>query len=191
MQLIKITTTPTQLEFSSRAAKLQQHIEPLGFTVTKSGGSLEVNTVQSEMTMNSDAFRHDMNLGTISDNAVKWAQAGKRAGHEAVGRQVDMGNQLAKIHKGANIPDTLFSRMMQDGSTNLVVMPLSPVDISWSVPQISMDYTPVKQNFDWQIAKNVMEFVPGKFSIAIRQYPNISFEYTGGFNYVPRRPAAK
>lgn len=190
MQLLRITTVPAQMEFSSQPARLQYRLKPLGYTMTKTGGSFEVHTAPTEMRLNSDAFRSDMNLGPISDSVAKWAQQGKQAGTEAIGRHVDLGNQMINIHKGATIPDLLLSRMMQDRGTSLVMMPLRPIDMSWTAPRMDMEYTPVKQNFDWQIAKNIMEFVPGKFDIQVKRYPEVKIEYLGEPNYVPPRQDA-
>lgn len=189
MQLLRITTTPAQIELNTERARLQYRVQPLGFTVSKTGGSLEVQTAPAQMQMNSDEFRSSMNLGPSIDNSKKQAQRGKQMATEAVGRHVDLGNQMSQIHKGANIPDLLFSRMVQDSGSNLVMVPLSPINISWRPPEINMSYTPVKQNFDWQIAKNIMEFIPGKFSIDVKQYSSVNIEYLGEPNYFPRRPS--
>ncbi|MEG0752616.1 MAG: DUF6470 family protein [Angelakisella sp.] len=189
MQLLRITTVPAQIEFNIQKAQLQCRVQPLGFTLNKTGGSLEVNTQGTQMQMNSDAYRADMDRGPVGDTMKKVAQQSAQKGAEAVGRHVDLGNQMMQIQKGANIPDLLFSRMLQDQGSSLVFVPLSPVEISWSQPQMSMEYTPVKQNFEWQTAKNIMEYIPGKFSIDIKQHPEVHFEYLGGPNYIPRRPA--
>lgn len=189
MQLLRITTTPAQIEFNTERARLQYRVQPLGYTMSKTGGSLEVHTKAAQMEMNSDAFRSSMDLGPSIDNSKKQAQRGRQMATEAVGRHADLGNQMMQIQKGANIPDLLFSRMVQDSGSNLVLVPLSPIDISWRPNEISMNYTPVKQNFEWQIAKNIMEFIPGKFSINVKQYPSVNIEYLGEPSYVPPRPA--
>lgn len=187
MQLLRITTTPAQMEFSAQAARLQYHVQPLGFNLTKTGGSLEIHSQNIRAEMNSDNYRASLDQGSFLVQMEKSVQLAKRAGTEAVGRHTDLGNQVAQIHKGANIPDILFSRMMQDKQANLVLVPLAPIQVSWNGPEQSIQYTPVKQNFDWQIAKNVMEFVPGKFSIEVKQYPAVHIEYLGGPNYFPPR----
>jgi len=38
---------------------------------------------------------------------------------------------------------------------------------------------------EWNVAKNEMEYVPGRFKMEITQFPEVKIEYTGGFMYVP------
>lgn len=37
----------------------------------------------------------------------------------------------------------------------------------------------------WTVSKHEMEFVPGRFKMEIKQFPDVKIEYTGGFRYVP------
>lgn len=37
----------------------------------------------------------------------------------------------------------------------------------------------------WHLSKQEMEFVPGRFKMEIKQFPEVKIEYTGGFRYVP------
>lgn len=186
MQLLEITSVPMRYEYSVQSARLEQSTQRGGYTMQKQGGTFEMRTQPTRYQQDSTQFRNSLGLMDTTSAREDWSARNKRAGTEAVARYVDFGNQISQIQKGASIPDILFARMMQDkGMGNLTVTRPAPVEASWTQPQFDMSYTPVTQTFDWQMAKNTMEFIPGKFTMNIMQYPEVRIKYLGKPNYVP------
>lgn len=59
-----------------------------------------------------------------------------------------------------------------------------------SVPvpsEASAAYTVQRGSFELRVAKGELSYVPPLVMTVITQYPDIQFEYTGGFNYIPPR----
>lgn len=59
-----------------------------------------------------------------------------------------------------------------------------------SVPapsEASAAYTVQRGSFELRVAKGELSYVPPLVMTVITQYPDIHFEYTGGFNYIPPR----
>ena len=186
MQLLRITRVPMKYEFSTEPARLAYKTDRGGFTVQRQGGELNIESRPTELRMDSTQFFNSMGLRTSSaaqEHAIGLARQDYR---QAVANYVDTGNQLINIQKGVTVPELAAQRMMEHVQAgNLTLTPLSPVNINWTPAQMSMNYRPVTLNFDWQTAKSALEFIPGKFSMNIQQYPELKIEYLGRPIYVP------
>lgn len=55
------------------------------------------------------------------------------------------------------------------------------------IPETQAAYTMQRGSFELRVAKGELSYIPPLVMTIITQYPDIDFEYTGGFNYVPPR----
>ena len=184
--LLEITTTPARYEYEISRAKLQ--INQQHPTVERSvrRASLNIRTQAGRVEMNSVARRSDMGFKGVVDRANYEADQGRQLVSEATGNYAEFGNQLANIAHGGNIPDALYSQSMQHSKGDLVLVPVSPIDIQYMPASLAMDFTPGEINTNWNIGKARLDFVPGSFNINFTQYSSIKIEYLGGPVYVPR-----
>ena len=184
--LLEITTTPARYEYEISRAKLQ--INQQHPTVERSvrRASLNIRTQAGRVEMNSIARRSDMGFKGVVDRANYEADQGRQLVSEATGNYAEFGNQLANIAHGGNIPDALYSQSMQHSKGDLVLVPVSPIDIQYMPASLAMDFTPGEINTNWNIGKARLDFVPGSFNINFTQYSSIKIEYLGGPVYVPR-----
>ena len=185
MQFLRITTTPVLYEISQQRAKLVYTNERGRLSLHKQGGHLMMRSANTRMLQDSYERQRSLGLKGIQAAASDAAQQALQASAQAVARYVDMGNQMAKIHKGANISDIYFSRMMQDIGGELTFVPISPIEISWQQPVLEREYTPVRLQCDWKSAKTSMEYIPGNVTLNIKQHPSVNIEYLGRPVYVP------
>lgn len=184
--MLEITTTPARYEYQVARAKLQitqkqptvdRKVSRATLNMKRQAGRFEMNTVRR---------RSDMGLKGVVDRAQFEADKGKRFATEAIGTYTDIGNQLARINEGANIPDTAYSQSMKHvGEGDLVMVPVSPIDIHYIPASLAMDFQPGQMQADWNVGKARLDFVPGSFGLDFQQYASINIEYTGGFIYVP------
>ncbi len=183
--LLEITTTPAKYEYEISRAKLQ--ISQQHPTVDRSvrRASLNMRTQAGRVEMNSVARRSDMGFKGVVDRANYEADKGRQAVFEATGNYAEFGNQIANIAHGGNIPDALYSQSMQHSKGDLVLVPVSPIDIHYIPASLAMDFTPGEINSNWNIGKARLDFVPGSFNINFTQYSSIKIEYLGGPLYVP------
>ena len=183
--MLEITTTPTRYEYEIMRAKLQISQEKPQVDRKVSRATLNMKRQAGRFEMNTVRRRSDMGQKGVVDRANYEADRGQKAATEAVGNYVDFGNQVANQHKGANIPDTLWSQAVQHNKGDLVLMPLSPIDIQYVPASLSMDYVPGEMSANWNVGKARLDFVPGSFSMNITQYASVNIEYIGGFIYAP------
>ena len=187
MNLLKITHLPIQYQYETEPAKLEMNkTAPSQGRIRRQPSKLSVDSSNVKVNINNDKARESMNMRTSSSWARDYAMRGERAAQQATGESVQFGNQLQQIEDGVTIGQVVRSKMLQKTPDSvLVFIPSVGPEIQWEEPKIDMSYDPGSINMDWQIMKNVFNFVPGKFNIEITQYPSISIEYIGPAMYVP------
>lgn len=183
MQLLKITSIPIEYQIQIESAKLQANREAdLGMRIKRKPSDLQIQSRNIKVRMDTVDMRSSLGLDGAKGTIEKAAQRGKRAGVKAVAQYVQDGNQM---EKGVSIKELVANRMLEQPGSITVFLPSTGPSISWEPAQIQMKYNPTKLNFDWQMLRNSMEFVPGKFQLQILQYPRVDIEYLGEPNYVP------
>lgn len=148
---------------------------------------MEIRQQHGQLRLDTFERRSSMGLKGMPDFMRDAAQRGRNAAMEATRNYAEIGDQLKNIQKGANIPDVIFSKIMQRAQGELVLMPLSPTEISWQAGSVQTNYLPVQQNFKWETDATgpTYEFVPATFSMNMLQYPEIRFRFVGPPIYVP------
>ncbi len=183
--LLQITTTPAQFEYEVKYARLQITQEQPTVNRTVKRASLNMQRQAGRFDMNSVRRRSDMGLKEPLEQAQSQAQKGREQVLETTSNYVEFGNQVAMQHKGANIPDTLWSQRMQKNQGDLVLVPLSPVEIQYTPSVMEMEYKPSEISAEWNIGRAKLDFTPPSFEVNFTQYASINIEYVGGFNYAP------
>ncbi len=183
--LLQITTVPAQYEYQIERARLElSQPMPQVERVTQRA-SLNMRQESGRLEMNSVRRRSDMGFKGVVEGAEDEAAKGFDVGQDATATYAEIGNQLAKISQNTNIPDTLWGQSSLHNKGELVLMPLSPVEIQYVPAKVHTSYNPGSIRADWNINKAQLDFVPGSFSLVFSQHASINFEYIGGFNYVP------
>lgn len=184
--LLEITSVPMKYELSVERARLEVNQEHIRAEIKTTPAKLEIHQEISKMRQDSFEFRKGLGLKTVRTANDEAAQRGVQDASRATAQYADVGNQLLHIEKGANIPDTVWSQYFQRATEgNLVFVPLSPIDISWSQGGAELNYSPAAVNMDWNRPKADLKFVPGSISMNILQYPKLEIKYLGGPIYVP------
>lgn len=183
--LLQITTTPARYEYQVTKARLEISQEQPTVERTTKRASLNMSQQAGRLEMNTVRRRADMGFRGVVEQANYQADKGQQAVKEVTENYVDAGNQLANFHKGANIPDTMWSQSMQHSKGDLVLVPLSPVEIHYIPASLTTDFQPGEISANWDVGKARLEFVPGDFKLNFTQYASINIEYLGGPVYVP------
>lgn len=185
--LLQITSVPFKYELSVEHARLQINQENIRAEMSLQPSKLDIQTQPVQMRLDTFEYRRSVGLKSVRGSNEELAQIGKRAATQSIGEYGDFGNQIMHIEKGGNIPDTAFSQYFRRATEgNLVFVPTSPMEISWTDGGTQLNYQPTKLNTKWEGAKAQVEYVPGSITMNIQQYPSLNIEYVGGFNYVPR-----
>ena len=114
-----------------------------------------------------------------------YGQKGNQTAYQTIGENVQFGNQMARIQDGVTISEIMRQKVLEQPTTYTTFLPSAGTDISWQPQQLNLDYDPGSVNFDWEVMRNVMDYVPGKFQMHITQYPEVQIEYLGEPRYVP------
>ncbi len=183
--LLEITTTPARYEYEVRRARLEISQEKPRVQRTVQRASLNMQRQAGRFEMSTARRRSDMGFKGVVDRANNEADRGFQAALAATGAYADAGNQLARIDRGANVPETIWGQSMQHSQGDLVLVPLSPVELSYVPANLTKDFQPGQMESNWDVGRARLEFVPGAFSLNLTQYASINIEYTGGPLYVP------
>lgn len=183
--LLNITTTPARYEYEVQRARLQISQEKPKVERTSRRASLNMRRQSGRVEMNSVRRRSDMGFKGVVDRANYEGDQGKQAAATATGNYASLGNQIINAHKGATIPDSVWGQVMSRSQGDLVLMPLSPVELNYIPAQLAADFTPGEMSANWNVGRAKLDFVPGAFSLNFTQYASVNIEYTGGPLYVP------
>ncbi|MGD9560457.1 MAG: DUF6470 family protein [Oscillospiraceae bacterium] len=183
--MLEITTTPARYEYEIARARLEISQEKPTVDRTVRRATLNMRQQAGRFEMNTVRRRSDMGFKGVVDRANTEADLGRQQALERIGDYAEFGNTVANAHKGANIPDALWSQQMKHSQGDLVLVPLSPIEIQYLPASLTMDYRPGEMSANWNVGKARLDFVPASFSLNFTQYASLSIEYTGDFVYAP------
>lgn len=184
-QVLEITSQPLKWEFKTEAARLQmkQSDNPAGKLDFKDM-ALRIDSKNIEVRLDGTELRASLNQRTMDDYTREAARQGRAGAQKATREAAEFGNSMAHIEDGVTIPQLVQQKMMEQPETYTMFIP-APYNISWQPNEQSIDFEPADVEIDWEIAKNLMEYTPGSFSINILQRPEVNIAYTGKPMYVP------
>ena len=183
--LLEITTTPARYEYEVMRARLEISQAKPKVERTVKRAALNMQRQAGRVEMNTGRRRADMGFKGVVDRAEFEGDMGRRKAGEATASYAQVGNQLAQIDRGANVPDTIWGQSMHHNKGDLVLVPLSPVELNYVPASLAMDFEPGQMHANWDVGRARLDFVPGTFSMNVTQYASINIEYTGGPLYVP------
>lgn len=184
MQLLKITNIPMKIKMQLEDARLEYSSKPTRVNVDTTPGKLHMNSEHIKVRLDSTQLRQQ--LGYKSAFAATAEAAANGEQHIKMVADRYSAQAMAMTQNGADLKDVMAPRIFPE-MPNMVTtfIPNGGTDITWQPPQLDVEYMPANVNLSWDIAKNTMEYVPGKFSMEILQYPKVQIEYIGGRQYVP------
>lgn len=186
MQLLKITTTAIEYRMHTENASLRViENKPARLDPTQEPGKLEMRSQDIKVQLDTTRARDSMGLRNPAVVIREQGRAGMQAAQEATAQYAAIGNQLAQIHTGQDIPSVFAQMMNQQSETAMVFIPSQGPDISWKKGDLSINYEPTPPGAEYKAAKFTMEYVPAKYKMDIVTYPKVSIEYIGGPIYVP------
>ncbi len=187
--LLKITNIPIAFEMKINKAHLEYKNGTADLEISRDKGKMKISS--SPIRVNIDTFeaRDSISPASVSSSIRRYAQMGKNAAYEAMGSTMQEGKLLlrAKIGEDAigQIIQSQTDKYFTPPDIGIDFIPHTQADLSWSQPDVTIEYQMDKMNFDWRILKGDFEFIPGDIEMNITQYPDVVIEYIGGPIYVP------
>lgn len=183
--LIKITTIPIAIELKVNNARLEYKHNSAELEVSRDKGGLKIKS--RPIKVNIDTFEaRNMVSPTTKTSVQQSAQKGKSAAYEATATLAQEGRLMLNATFDQDVLSQIISsRNPVAQNFGFEVQKLASPNITWSDPDLTIQYQMDKLNFDWKISKGDFEFIPGDIEISIKQRPDVLIEYIGGPIYVP------
>lgn len=183
--LIKITSIPIAIELKVNNARLEYQNSTAELEVSRNSGGLKIKS--HPIKVNIDTFEARNSVSPTPRRSVaQAADKGKQSAYEATAKMAKEGQLLLN----AKLGDDVFKQIAKQSTQiptdfGLAFTPKAPPEITWSKPDLTIQYQMDKLNFDWKVGKGDFEFIPGNIEISIKQRPDVIIEYIGGPIYVP------
>lgn len=186
MQLLKITNIPIEYNISIEPARLElKQSQNPAQKMTHNPSQMNIHTRNIEVRLDTTDMRASLNQRNSNDFALYYGNKGNQTAYRAIGEAVQLGNQMGQIQDGVSISQIIQQKMLEQPTTYTTFIPAVGPEISWQPQEVKLAYDPGSLQFDWQIMKNAMDYIPGKFQVNITQYPKVQIEYLGKPTYVP------
>lgn len=184
--LIKITTVPMSYELKVNNARIETKSSMASLNLTRTDGGLRIESQNIKVNIDTFEARNSI-VPTAGRSIEQAAEKGKNAAYEATARFTSEGKLLMDAKLDGNALNQIFKNRSElpTGEFELGFTPKTGAEITWSEPNISIEYEMDKLNFEFKISNGDFEFIPGSIEINITQYPDILIEYIGRPIYVP------
>lgn len=146
------------------------------------------------------AVRFSENARLVSEDSLDIERRKAMARHKAFAQRVGASTNVrdvsninrafpSSVSGTAAQPMTpaLSANRINSGADIVQKAPISVSDanINYSPGQAQASYNVERGAFEMRVASGSLSFVPALSMTIITQYPDVHFEYTGGFNYFP------
>lgn len=183
-QLLEIRNRPLQMEFKVEPARYEMKSPRSSFEVNREKGALEISSKPAKLRMDSFDMRASLGLVSVPTSVKQYGERGVQTAYEATARMAEEGNMM--MDSANAISDIAYQKMQPNLDTALSFSPSVPVNISVEPHDIQMKYKMDKLSFEWRTNHAPeLEYVPGKLTYTVTQYPGLEIKYLGRPIYVP------
>lgn len=184
--LLKIQSIPIEynLQIERPRLEMRQANNPRS-NVKKTPSSLQIQTKNIQVRLDTTEMRSSIGLKSAPDLIADAAAYGKQTALEATAEMTRFGDQIGQIQDGVTVAGLIQQKMLEQRDSMTVFLPSTGPVVSWDPNQMDVKYQPGNLEFEWKINQNILNYIPGKFQMVIKQYPKVQIEYLGDPNYVP------
>lgn len=183
--LIEITTVPIEMEIKTTRAK---------FEVAHGTAEMEISRNDGGVQIKGRPIRLNLDTLQIGNSALPRMQSQTRAAEVAKTDNTTVYNATASfVEQGRLLVNAYLSQTA--GSAGSMINEAAPQTSQfsndmmqsddWDQSELSIRYDMDKLNFDWNLGKKNLTFVPGDVEISVKQRADLIIKYVGGIIYVP------
>ena len=184
--LLEIKTIPMSLEMRINKARFELATTNATFEMSRSKGGLQMQMKPAKLKIDTVEARYSAGIKSAMHLISDFAKKGVQAGYEATATYAREGNLMLDINIMDNpIPEIAMKKFISDVSFNLGFIPSTGPDISWDTGGISMSFAIDELDFDWNIERPQIAFIPGSIEFIISEYPSVEINYIGTPIFVP------
>jgi hypothetical protein len=184
--LLEIKTIPMSVEMKINKARYEIATTDATFELTRDKGGLQMKMKPTKLNIDTVEARYSAGIKSVMRSVEDYAKRGMQAAYEATATYAREGNLMLDINIMDNpIPEIAVKKFMSDVEFNLGFIPEAGPDISWDIGGISMNFEMDKLDFDWNIERPQINFIPGSIEFVIKEYPRLEINYKGTPIFVP------
>ncbi len=186
MQLIKIQSIPMEYQIKIQRPRLE--VEPAENPVMRTEREPFTINMQSrniQVRLDTTDMRRSIGLFSAPALIADQAEKGMQAALEATAELSRFGTQVGQIQDGVTISQLISQKLAEQPETITTFLPSVGPSISWTPNEMQISVNPGRTETDWELDKNVLSYIPGKYQMIIDQYPSVKIEYLGRPSYVP------
>jgi hypothetical protein len=184
--LLEIKTIPMSVEMKINKARYEIATTDATFELTRNKGGLQMQMKPTKLNIDTVEARYSAGIKSVIRSVEDYAKRGVQASYEATATYAREGNLMLDINIMDNpIPEIAMKKFMSDVDFNLGFTPETGADISWEIGGISMNFEMDKLDFDWNIERPHINFIPGSIEFIIKEYPRLEINYKGTPIFVP------
>lgn len=177
---LQIQTTPAELGLT--IDKPVQQIEQPQATMEQEqpAAVLEISTTPSKLSIDTTAVREDVDQKSSFRRTEEYAQMGRQAILDGIGRRASEGQQLLKIENGGNVIADLAKQNGTPPPAPLgirFIADSSKIQMSFTPGTTNINVTPRKPILNVQVNKPIHTYTPGKVTGHMEQYPSIQIDW--------------
>lgn len=186
MNVLRMTSTPIKISMTSQKARLESSLPNPQVNMVTTQGRFRMRTKNIKVNIDTFHARESTGMRTARGLMRDSAEAGRQDAIEAMAQYAEIGNQMAQIHKGANLADIMYhQKMVRNTTTGLKFIPEEGPDISWEPNSLELEYIPGEVQFTPNVDYERSNYIPGELLINVEQYPKLEIEYVGDPIYTP------
>lgn len=185
-QLLRITNVPIMIELKVQNARLNYNQGTADVEISRDKGNLQIKSRPIKLRMDTFEARNSV-VPTTGRSIEQAAQKGKNAAYQATATMAREGQLLLSAKLGDDALDQIIESRsdMSPDDFGITFLPTTGPNISWTPPDLTIQYQMDKLNFDWKVNNGNFEFIPGNIEVNIAQRPDLIIEYVGEPIYVP------
>jgi len=184
--LIEIKTIPMSMEFKINKARYELVSTNATFELTRQKGGLQMQMKPTKLNIDTVEARYSAGIKSAMRSVDDSVQKGIQAAYEATATYAEEGNLMLDINFMDNpIPEIALRKFLSDVEFNIGFIPEVGPDISYQAGELSINFEMDKLDFDWNIKRPKINFIPGSIEFIINEYPSVEINYVGTPIYVP------
>ncbi|MEL7649222.1 MAG: DUF6470 family protein [Sedimentibacter sp.] len=184
--LIEIKTIPMSMELKINKSKFEIISTDATFEMTRDKGGVQMQMKPTRLKIDTVEARYSAGIKSAMRSVEDSAQKGIQAAYEATARYAEEGNLKLDINFMDNPnPEIAMRRFLSSVDFNIGFIPSIGPDISWEEGELSINFEIDKLDFDWNIERPEIKFIPGSIEFIINEYPRVEINYVGTPIFVP------
>ncbi len=184
--LLEIKTIPMSFEMKINKAKYEVATTNATFELKRHKGGIDMRMKPTKLNIDTIEARYSAGIKSAMRSVQDFAKKGIQAGYQATAAYAKEGNMMLDINISGNpIAEIAMKKFFSDVEFNLGFAPEVGPDISWDIGGISMNFKMDDLDFEWNLEKPAVTFVPGSIEFIINEYPRVEINYIGTPIFVP------